>query len=101
MILHPHWGYLCKFTRKNFTLNEIIEFYQYEFLSGHFRRLGRVFLYKIFKLFDDNIFFFFIYMKDILANRVTALNLWNILDKDKKGFLDFKTFLRLLEVKIF
>jgi len=44
IILHPHWGYLCKFTKKNFTFDEIIDFYNYEFLSSYYRYLGRVFI---------------------------------------------------------
>jgi len=42
IILHPHWGYMSKFTKKNFTFDEIMEFYKYEFLSSHYRILGRV-----------------------------------------------------------
>jgi hypothetical protein len=41
-MLHPHWGYLCKFTNKEYTFNEIIDFYHYEFVSSYYRELGRV-----------------------------------------------------------
>ena len=47
MLVHPHWGYLCKFTNKEYTLNEIIDFYNAEFVSSHYRIIGKVILIEI------------------------------------------------------
>jgi hypothetical protein len=42
MLLHPHWGYFCKFTKKEFAFDDIIKHYHNEFLSSHYRNIGRV-----------------------------------------------------------
>lgn len=42
MMLHPHWGYLCKFTQHDFNFNHIVNFYYDEFVSSYFRNIGRV-----------------------------------------------------------
>lgn len=41
-MLHPHWGYLCKFNKKEYSFNEIIEFYHSELISSYYRELKRV-----------------------------------------------------------
>lgn len=43
MLLHPHWGYLCKFTKKEYSFKDIVEFYRKEIVSSYFRDIGRVF----------------------------------------------------------
>jgi hypothetical protein len=43
MIIYPYWGYFCKFIGKEFTFDQLIEFYNNEFLSTHIRRLKRVY----------------------------------------------------------
>lgn len=42
LMLHPNWGYFCKFVDKEFTFDEIINFYQIEFVSSYFRHSHRV-----------------------------------------------------------
>lgn len=75
MVLNPHWGYLCKFTKHEFTFENLIDFYKAEYASSYFRNNGR----------------------DVLANRVTAFSFWNIIDKDLKGFITFNELVYLLE----
>ena len=76
MLLHPHWGFFCKYN-KEFSFDDIIKHYHNEFLSSHYRNLGR----------------------EILANRISALTFWKIVDTELKGYLELKDFLSLLEVK--
>ncbi len=42
MFLNPHWGYFCKFTRHEYTFDDIINFYKSEFVSSFFRNTRRV-----------------------------------------------------------
>jgi hypothetical protein len=41
-MLHPHWGFFCKFTQHEFTYDQMIDFYYDEFVSSYFRHIGRV-----------------------------------------------------------
>ncbi len=43
MMLHPHWGYYCKFYKNQFSLEDVINFYQTEYVSSYFRKIGNVF----------------------------------------------------------
>ena len=43
MMLHPHWGFYCKFMKNEFNLEDILNFYQTEYVSSHFRNIGKVF----------------------------------------------------------
>jgi hypothetical protein len=79
MVLHPNWGYFCKFRNYEFTFEQIIDFYRNEVFSSFIRNSGR----------------------DILSNRLTAFNYWKIADPELKGFLTFQEFLSLLEAMAF
>ena len=79
MMLHPHWGYFCKFNKREFSFEDIINHYEKEFISSHFRNIGR----------------------PLLANRITAFNFWTMVDKNKQGFLEFDDFIELLEATAF
>jgi hypothetical protein len=52
IILHPHWGYLCKFGEKGFTFDELVDFYKFEFVSSNLRNNGRV-NYIIYYIFNN------------------------------------------------
>jgi len=42
MMLHPHWGFFCKFIKNEFSFEDILNFYQTEYVSSYFRNLGQV-----------------------------------------------------------
>lgn len=42
MLLHPNWGYMCKFLNKKFSFEELLEIYHIEIVSSFFRQNGRV-----------------------------------------------------------
>lgn len=46
-MLHPHWGYYCKYMKNEFSLEDILNFYQTEYVSSHFRNMGRVIIHLI------------------------------------------------------
>jgi hypothetical protein len=79
MMLHPHWGFFCKYTKQEFSFDDIIDFYTDEFVSSHYRNIGR----------------------EILANRISAFNYWKIVDPKLNGFLPFNEFYYLLESMAF
>lgn len=56
-MLHPHWGYLCKFYKNEFTFEHIVDFYYDEFVSTYFRNIGRV-SYKDILYLNQNIYCF-------------------------------------------
>lgn len=75
MILHPHWGYFCKFNKLEFSFQNIVDYYKSEFVSSHYRNLGRVNIFfnvlikknlTFFKLFFINFYFYLLCLKNLL-----------------------------------
>jgi len=78
LMIHPYWGYLCKL-KKNLSLDEILNYYKYEIISSQYREKNKI----------------------IFSNRITAFNLWRLVDTNKKGFISFTQFKILLSACAF
>jgi hypothetical protein len=78
LMIHPYWGYLCKL-QKNLSLEEILNFYKYEIIASQYRENNKI----------------------IFSNRISAFNLWKLIDINKKGFISFTQFNILLSACAF
>ena len=67
---------------REFTFDEIVNFYKKEIISSHYRNQGLVNL---------------IFIKDFISHRLSAFNYWSVIDQNLKGFLTHKPFIQLLE----
>ena len=73
-MLHPFQGYLCAIPHKEFKVSELFDFYKTQFVSSQERSLGQT----------------------MLANELTCLSYWNLIDEKRKGYMNLTQFRNLL-----
>jgi len=73
-MIHPHYGYLCSFKNKSLSFEELETLYRNQIVSSYERFLGQ----------------------ELLADELSCLSYWLLVDEDKKGYFNLNEVEKLL-----
>jgi hypothetical protein len=84
-ILHPFQGYMSAIDDRFFTFDEIIKMYRQQIVASYEKSIGQTYLASKF-------------LNLIVIDELSCLAFWDIIDKERKGYVDFNNFVRVLKM---
>lgn len=89
-MIHPYHGYMNSIDNKFFTFDEMLKMYRQQLVSSYERSLGQTFLAGKYLLSELG--------ANLFLDELSCLSFWDIIDEDRKGFVNYSGFIRVLKM---